>query len=461
MPPTRALLLAFYILGASAQYRSCDFDSDCSTCLRNQGSNQGCYYITNCPNGGRPSFCAYSAPTPNFCSRGYGVLTSAAQCPTAPPAIEAAQPLSFAYGLLGLAALAITLTALASHASVEHRCQCCGTRGGRPPPTLKALGLNNHLLFLSACFLWIGLSLGLAAPALPWLVSTTPTFTLTASAFFLQSCQFGASNKEYSLCTQNTLLQYLSTKTLTGDIKKEDLALGQSALDLGVVMYLVLIGLLLPSAAITSVAVHRFNRSTQLGTPAYTSGCSPASLFAAQLLGWPALATFSIVSFIAISVCAAAVARLRLLPPNSIGEPQYAGLPGIVAALVGAALLLVGLVLQCLVARALKDVRGVGCNRGGCCCAPDSDSPGPAPLQGGSAIVVMPQQPQVAGRWVSQTDGKECVTRARAESAPQPPSISSLLTPAGPPPAPRSTWFFNPTTQATAWQLPPGAELVS
>ena len=457
MPPTRALLLVFYILGASAQYPSCNYNSDCSTCLRNQGATSPtCYYVTNC---GGSSYCS---SFPNSCSYPEKKeLTSAAQCPTAPPTIEAAQPLSFAYGLLGLAALAITLTALASHASVEQRCQCCGTRGGKPPPTLKALGLNNHLLFLSACFLWIGLSLGLAAPALPWLVSTTPTFTYTASAFFLQSCQFGASNKEYSLCTQYTLLQYLSKRTLTGDIKKDDLALGQSALDLGVVMYLVLIGLLLPSAAIASVAVHRFNRSTQLGTPAYTSGCSPASLFAAQLLGWPALATFSIVSFIAISVCAAAVARLRLLPPNIYGEPQYAGLPGIVAALVGAALLLVGLVLQCLVARALKDVRGVGCNRGGCCCAPDSDSPGPAPLQGGSAIVVMPQQPQVAGRWVSQTDGKECVTRARAESAPQPPSISSLLTPAGPPPAPRSTWFFNPTTQATAWQLPPGAELVS
>jgi hypothetical protein len=197
----------------------------------------------------------------------------------------------------------------------------------------------------------------------------------------------------------------------------------------------VLIGLLLPSAAITSVAVHRFNRSTQLGTPAYTSGCSPASLFVAQLLGWPALATFSIVSFIAISVCAAAAARLR-------GEPQFAGLPGIVAALVGAALLLVGLVLQCLVARALKDVRGVGCNRGGCCC----DGGGGTP-HGGSNTMLTQQaaapQPQAAGRWVRQTDGKECVARARARGIALRSPISSLPPPPPAPLPPRAALGFS------------------
>jgi hypothetical protein len=393
-----ALLLAFYIPGASAQ--SCSYNSGCSTCLSaNQGGGSpGCFYFANC---GGSSFCS---PSPSWCSSGATAITSAAQCPTAPTAIEAASPLSFAYGLLGLAVLAVCLTALAAHASaLEQSCQCYAR--GKPPPR-AALGRNNHLLFLSSCFLWFGLSLGLAAPALPWLVAATATSTTEASAFFVQFCQFGASSKEYSLCNQYSLVQYLGN--LGGSLTKEDQALGQSALALGVVAYLVLIGLLLPSAAITSVAVHRFNRSTQLGTPAYTSGCSPASLFVAQLLGWPALATFSIVSFIAISVCAAAAARLR-------GEPQFAGLPGIVAALVGAALLLVGLVLQCLVARALKDVRGVGCNRGGCCC-----DGGGGTQQGGSNTMFTQQaaapQPQAAGRWVRQTDGKECVARARARA---------------------------------------------
>lgn len=193
----------------------------------------------------------------------------------------------------------------------------------------------------------------------------------------------------------------------------EDQALAQRGLALGVVAYTVLIGLLLPSAVLTSIATYRFSKSTKHGTPAYTSGCSPASLFVAQLLGWPAFSAFAIVAFIAISVCSAAAVKTR---------SQFEGLPGIVAAMVSVTLLLLGLILQAIVARALKDVRGVGCNSGGCCCAADSAANGNAPLGGPTAVIttspfasaaapqVVAPQPQ-AGGWVRQTDGKECVAR--------------------------------------------------
>jgi hypothetical protein len=113
----------------------------------------------------------------------------------------------------------------------------------------------------------------------------------------------------------------------------DDQAIAQRGLALGVVAYIVLIGLLLPSAVITSIATYRFSKSTKQGTPAYTSGCSPASLFVAQLLGWPAFFTFSIVAFIAISVCSTVATRIK---------SQFDGLPGIVAAMVSVALLLLG-----------------------------------------------------------------------------------------------------------------------
>ena len=104
-------------------------------------------------------------------------------------------------------------------------------------------------------------------------------------------------------------------------------------------------------------------------------------------------------------------------------KSQFDGLPGIVAAMVSVALLLLGLILQAIVARALKDVRGVGCNSGGCCCATDGAASGSAPPLGSpSAVITSPfasaNAPQVvapqpqAGGWVRQTDGKECVACA-------------------------------------------------
>ena len=390
------ILIALCVYSVSGQYGYCPFpySTGCATCL----SNPSCFYNSGCGGGICTSFST-------VCAGSGTSFSSAALCPTVPTAAEAARPLSSAYGLLGLAAFAVSFTAVAAYSNVE---QSCCTKEKTPPRA--ALGINHHLLFLSSCFLWFGLSLGLAAPALPWLVAVFPTSTLSANAFFVHTCNFDTSTKEYSLCSHKTLLQYLYGE-------QEAQAYAQSGLALGVVAYVVLIGFLFPSAVITSVAMYRFSKSTKQGTPAYTSGCSPASLFVAQLLGWPSFAAFAIVSFIAISICSAAAIKARI-------GAEFAGMPGIVAALVSITLLLLGLVLQCIVARALKDVRGVGCNSGGCCCA---ESKGCLHVPPGGATVItsplasvaapqvmalqphfMAPQPQV-GAWVRQTDGKECV----------------------------------------------------
>ena len=113
-----------------------------------------------------------------------------------------------------------------------------------------------------------------------------------------------------------------------------------------------------------SVAVYRLNKFAKYGIPPYTSGCSPASLSVAQMLGWPSFAIFSIVFFCAISICSSAASKASSF---SFGNVQYNLMPGSVAAGVSVAFQLIGCVLMSVVAYALKSMHGIGCNSGGCC----------------------------------------------------------------------------------------------
>ena len=148
-----------------------------------------------------------------------------------------------------------------------------------------------------------------------------------------------------------------------------DVAYIRNALALGSIAYVVSIGLLFPCALMTSVAVYRLNKLARYGTPPYTSGCSPASLFVAQMLGWPSFAIFAIAFFCALALSSSAADKLNSQgtsgPGN--GRVEHNLMPGSVAAGVSVALQLLGLALQAVVARALSAVKGVGCNSGGCC----------------------------------------------------------------------------------------------
>jgi hypothetical protein len=353
MSSLRLLLLLAALVGALGQ--QC-YSSDCATCL----SDSRCVYFSSCG-------CYQSIYAPSSCN-GEPPSRSSSSCPTPPTAAEAARPLSPPYWVVCLAVVAVGATAVLSYSPLE---KLCGQKEAPPSPSHSGVGCSHHLLFLACCFLWFGLSLGLAAPALPWLVVVTrPGSTMAASAFYTFICfqDSGASlsTPAPSVCQQVTTAQYLNNFNSRPALAA-DLAYAQNGLALGAIAYTVSLGLLLPCALMTSIAVYRLNKLARYGTPPYTSGCSPASLAVAQMLGWPAFAVFAIAFFLAVSLCATVADKLNSQNFFGLSTVEYRLMPGSVAAGVSFALQLVGLALQAVVARALSEVKGVGCNSGGCC----------------------------------------------------------------------------------------------
>jgi hypothetical protein len=313
------------------QQPSCGSLSDCPTCLVN-----GCYYNANCGCTDSASQC----PLPT-------VHGDPSQCPAAP-----AIPLSPAYLWLGLGVIAAFATGVLSYCPCE---RACGHKPSRARDTSFVL-CSPHALFISSSCLWFGVSLGIAAPSLPWLVSAGTGATSFANAFFYTVCNNNQNGAEF--CTSMNIYQYLTSSQASST----DVAYGLSALALGASAYICAVGLLLPCAVMASVAVYRLRRCAMYGTPPYTAGCSPASLLVAQLLGWSAFVAFGGACVGALALCAMVVPLIQANP-----RPTFSLTPGPVAAGLSAALQLVGLILMAASAWGLSDVRGVGCNSGGCC----------------------------------------------------------------------------------------------
>lgn len=344
----RSLLLAALLYGVSGQARCSSYD--CATCL----SDPSCYY-SNCGYGS-----CTSSNNPSYSGECNGVYPTKS-CPAVPAAAEAARPISLAYGMLSLGVVAAGVTAILSYSSIEQLCgQIISSHSS------SSFGYNQHLLFLSCCFLWFGLSLSLASPLLPWLVSANQKSTVALTAFHFLNCPNDPTNE--GLCATFPLTIYI-TKPPTADA-----ALVQNGRAFGILVYITSVGLLFPCALMTSAAVYRLSKLAKYGTPPFTSGCSPASLLVAQLLGWPSFLIFAIIFFCAISLSSTAAIKLNAerkydFGPGS-GEYQHNLMPGVVAGGVSLALQLLGLALQTIVARSLSAVYGVGCNSGGCsrCC---------------------------------------------------------------------------------------------
>ena len=374
MSSLRLLLLLAALAGAWGQC----YSSDCATCL----SDSSCVYFVNCRQ------CATSIYAPPSCN-GEPPARSISICPAPPTAAEAARPLFPPYWVVGLAVVAVGVTAVLSYSPLE---KLCGEKEVPSSLSHSGVGCSHHLLFLSCCFLWFGLSLGLAAPALPWLVVVaSPTNTLAASAFYTFNCfqdssPSPASTQAPTACFQLTTAQFLNNFNSRPALAA-DLAYAQNGLALGTVAYIVSLGLLLPCALMTSIAVYRLHKLARYGTPPYTSGCSPASLTVAQMLGWPSFAVFAIAFFLAIYLCATVADKLNTQKYFGQSTVEYRLMPGSVAAGVGFALQLVGLALQAVVARALSAVKGVGCNNGGCCRLALDDGRNAAAAAEGSALL--------------------------------------------------------------------------
>ena len=346
------LLLLALVFAASGQTQQCSYSgsTDCATCL----GDPNCAYFRSC------GFCT-SAANAGTCN-GEPATQTPSSCPVSPTAAEAARPLSSPYWLVCLGVLAAGVTAVLAYAPLEHLCGQKVVASSHP-----GFGVARHVLFMSCCCLWLGLSLGLAAPALPWLVAAQIRETEAASAFSVFDCQLQGDSS--TVCIQIPLTSYLNMGASSYlHPSAADLAYVQNALALGSIAYIINAGLLLPCALMTSVALYRLKALAKYGTPAYTSGCSAGSLSVAQMLGWPAFAVFAIAFFCALSLVASAADKLTSSQFLSGGATvEYALMPGSVAAGLSFALQLAGLALQAYAARALSSVSGVGCNSGGCC----------------------------------------------------------------------------------------------
>jgi len=344
----------FSVTSISGQ--SCN-SNDCKTCV---SSSSYCYYYIQC------GYCTSSSSSP--CQGEFPVRN----CPP-PPAWPTVPQLAAShapvYGILGLSALAIVCIAIMAYSPIEQIC------GQKVSPTFQGYNCSNHLLFFAACFLWLGLGLGLAAPALPWIVSFSPSSSTYSSspaffitAFAIDQCSVDSSTFNVVCINGYTFSEILAPKegnNIFVTPTSTELSYVQNALLLGSFGYVVSVGLLLPCAIMTSIALYRYNRLIKYGIPAYTSGCSLASLSVAQMIGWPAFAIFIIVIGSGVQLSSTVTKYLRA--NGSFSNAEYIAMPGSVAGGVSIFMQLVGLALVSIAAKVLQKLKGVGCNNGGCC----------------------------------------------------------------------------------------------
>ena len=370
------LLLAGLAACASGQC----FSSDCATCL----SNPSCYFYVRCGQ--------CTSVSGGTCD-GQSSMRYAGDCPA--DALEAARPLSTAYWTLSIAFVASGFLVALLYSPLE---QLCGQRQSSGSAH-RGFGCNSYLLLISCWCLWLGVSLILSAPLLPWLVNATTSFTIAVTAFNVYQCQY--STTKSSLCTVMTTFEFVDDFSRGRDTIA-DIQYIDQAFSLGVVGYIACIGLLLPCALMASMAAYRLRRFEKTGIPPYTSGCSPASLAVAQMLGWPALFVLSILAFTATSLCLTVKNLLNTYVGDLLsgGTAEFTLMPGPVAAGVGMMFQFLGLILLAVVSRALSSVHGVGCNGGGCCRLAVDDGLDPAaahaPPQDGTSLLSAGRRPAAA-----------------------------------------------------------------
>lgn len=199
--------------------------NDCSSCLGSTGTCGwyiSCAYCTSCTD----SFCTCNqqAPivNPQFCP-----APSPSPSPLPTPS-SAAWGYSEAIGLLGLGVIGTIGTAILTFCSLDRLCgqrksaEWPTTAGDRPSSTVRVL------LFAASSFLWLGLSLGLAAPAMPWITCATAYSTQFADAFNAHYCSSYAN-----LCNSIPLLPYVK-QGFGSQVSADALAYVNEAMGLGV-----------------------------------------------------------------------------------------------------------------------------------------------------------------------------------------------------------------------------------
>lgn len=361
MAPRRlAALLPLLAALAAADPTYC---SDASTC----GACAGAVSKYDGPCGWCDSYGSCQSVSSSYCG-GRSLTTNAGSCPV-PLTVEAAAWSSAdAMGTLALGALATAATAVMAFSPIE---RACGRRAATTPaPGTEPSAATIGFTFTGSALLWTALSLLLAAPAAPWITSVRGTAGYYyATAFTINTCsKFSPDSSTYA-CQTIPLAVYADGDSELGSKLLTKVNEGTT---LGAFSLVFAIGLLFPAALMSSLATYRLSMLARHGEAPYSTGCSPANLAVAQTLAWAGAGLMSLILLLALALCKTLVDNeLKSLTPTYMNSPG-AVLLGLAvgAALAGAALLNAA-------ARAAKEITGVGCNGGGCCCARGAEAAAP------------------------------------------------------------------------------------
>ena len=148
------------ILFVSSAAQTCSYNS-CSSCAAG-----GCYWL---------DLCQDCVPDTSYSCSGQTPTKNCASLPQ-PPAFastsELAKPFSKAYDLLAVGGVAVFLSAVFIYFPME---RFCGSRhvesanSAVPRPSFFFV----HILFVASCCLWMGITLQMATPLLPWLMCSS------------------------------------------------------------------------------------------------------------------------------------------------------------------------------------------------------------------------------------------------------------------------------------------------
>lgn len=170
---TYTYILLALIAGVAAQncYSIGYRDSSCSACAGATAYDGPCTW-TACSNGGGYSTSCSSTSSSGSCYGGDVPITArtAAQCPSplpAPSTLDFAWSVAPTWGLVAIGGAASLALGVLVYSPFERL-------AGTPPSPAPASFALVHSLTLASVSLWLGASTLLAAPTVPWIMSTTP-----------------------------------------------------------------------------------------------------------------------------------------------------------------------------------------------------------------------------------------------------------------------------------------------
>jgi hypothetical protein len=340
--------------------RAADREPVCSACAGVVSTQDGVCAWQVCDYGysstGASCVRAASASSYYSCSSSasYTIVNSTAQCPSPVPSPT---PLEFAWtraptwGLVGIGGVASIALGALVYSPMERLT-------GTPPSPAPAPYVLVHALSFASASLWFGASTLLAAPTVPWIITSEPAkpgfttaFYYYVTAFDFIACNVDVVKKLVAYCNQykpDYLVKY------PNPLASQYAGAMTAATRGGISAYVFVVCTLFPAAIISGIAAYRLKNLLRHGIPAYTAGCSSANLVTALVL-----AAIGSVASIALVGTAFSLAQTASEAPL-FNKATMTGLPGQVAGGLSAALSSLGAVLLGVALSSLHAMPGFG-----------------------------------------------------------------------------------------------------